>query len=212
VLRHPVRIVPLHLFLSCAYNIPHLSRLSRWHSVLLGHRFHPPNLQPVLNNISPYVSLQPPALYGELGRGNVSSAFQSPAAIPCTPPLLVVSPHSLQGWGLASNTLCVQATTFAQGSFTVPNKGYGPVPVGHSVCGLLDVPAPSPSPSPSLSPSPSPSLSASPSPSPSAVPIPQAPFVKPVFDDVIPQVKLLPVGPSLFALRRCFLRRFRFFG
>jgi hypothetical protein len=30
--------------------------------------------------------------------------------------------------------------------------------------------------------------------------------VKPVFDDVVPQVKLLPVGPSLCALRALAVR------
>lgn len=80
------------------------------------------------------------ALYGELGRGIVSSVYQSPAAI--------------------------ASRTFVQGSVVVPQSG-------NSLCGLLVAPSPSPSPS--------------------AVPIPQAPFVKPVFDDVVPQVKLLPV-------------------
>ncbi len=118
------------------------------------------------------------ALYGELGHGNVSKVYQSPAAIPCTPPS-----HSLFRLGLAlTHTMnqlwCLKAHIFFQGSVAASHSS-------NALCSLLVVPSPSPSPS--------------------AVPIPQAPFMKPIFNNVIPQVKLLPIGPLLFALCHCFL-------
>jgi hypothetical protein len=73
----PIQVAPS----TAGAQVPHLS----------------PTLQPPINissNIIIVITtfsrfiIATTALYGELGRGNVSSAFQSPAAIPCTPPPL----------------------------------------------------------------------------------------------------------------------------